>query len=158
MRPIPARVTERAATRYTVVGTCWVSTYARGSHGYAQIGWRDPGHPHPGPSAMELVHRAAWVYHHGPIPGTLTVDHNKAAGCTDRGCVNPAHLRLLPNVVNASDNGGEARRTRAPAGVVCSCGEERVQADRGRTVCRSCAARYRRAWRARRRLAGLPKI
>lgn len=96
--PIPDRVTERAAMRYDVdENGCWISTYSTGSHGYAQVGWQDGDD-----RTMVLAHRAAWVYHHGAEPAG-TVDHT----CHVRPCVNPAHLRDLPNVENARRNSPE---------------------------------------------------
>ncbi|MBK4144633.1 hypothetical protein GWO57_08290 [Corynebacterium macginleyi] len=90
---IPPRVAERAATRYKVEGECWISTYSTASHGYAQIGWYGGGS-----RAMVTAHRAAWVYHNEKqIPDGYTVDHL----CKNRRCVNPKHLRALPNFENA---------------------------------------------------------
>lgn len=63
------------------------------SSGYAQIGWG-------GNSASRgtvLAHRAAWVAANGQVPLGMTLDHT----CKVRRCVNPAHLRMLPNYENA---------------------------------------------------------
>jgi len=101
--PVPARVAERAATRYTVdpESGCHVSTYSVASHGYAQIGWQDDK------VYMTLVHRAAWVHHTGrQIPIGQTVDHSSAAGCTSHQCVKREHLRLLENYENARRTSG----------------------------------------------------
>lgn len=96
--PIPDRVAERAASRYEVdEHGCWISTYSVGSHGYAQIGWQDGDH-----REVTVAHRAAWVHHHGADPEG-TVDHT----CHVRPCVNPVHLRDLPNVDNARRNSPE---------------------------------------------------
>lgn len=143
---------ERAATRYRVVGECWVSTYSRASHGYAQVSWKSRY----GITQTTTAHRAAWTHHHGPIPEGLTVDHQKTAGCTDHGCVRLDHLRLLTNVDNATDNGSATRRTLPLSSQVCHCGETKVQPTNGRPVCRPCASKTRRAWRGQRRAAGLP--
>lgn len=90
---IPPRVAERAATRYETDGECWISTYSTASHGYAQIGWSEEGR-----DKVVTAHRAAWVYHnHKQIPDGYTVDHL----CKNRRCVNPQHLRALPNFENA---------------------------------------------------------
>lgn len=98
---IPQDVAERAATRYAERNGCWLSTYAPGSHGYPQVGWMRRGE-----RGMVGAHRAAWTHHRGPIPVGMTVDHL----CHVRQCVNPRHLRLLPNVENARDNGSTHRR------------------------------------------------
>lgn len=46
------------------------------------------------------AHRASWIIVHGVIKPGITVDHL----CRNRPCVNPLHLRLLPNIDNARDN------------------------------------------------------
>ena len=94
----PLRITERAATRYTVLNGCWESTYSVTRTGYAQVGCRENGK-----SRMFLAHRAAWEYCHGPIGSGLTVDHV----CKNRRCVNPAHMRLLSHFENAQRNQGD---------------------------------------------------
>lgn len=100
MLDIPDRVAKRAAIKFAPdVKGCWISAYSVASHGYAQIGWWDGDHNH-----MTLCHRAAWVHHHRQqIPDGMTVDHT----CKNKRCVNPAHLRLLPNYENARRTFGE---------------------------------------------------
>lgn len=98
--PIPERVAQRAyenAERNE--DGCWVSNYSTGSHGYAQIGWAIPKEMRRGRSKNEMVlaHRAAWVHVNGQLPLGMTLDHI----CKVRRCVNPDHLRLLPNFENA---------------------------------------------------------
>lgn len=91
--PVPPRVAERAYTRKIVDDNgCWISTYSTASHGYSQIGWQDGGK-----RWMVLGHRAAWVHVNGQVPLGLTIDHL----CKQRRCVNPDHMRLLPNYENA---------------------------------------------------------
>ena len=98
---IPLRAAKRAATRYVEdENGCFISTYSTASHGYAQIGWVNPGDRR---SSMTLCHRAAWVYYHGTqIPDGMTIDHM----CHNRRCVNPDHLRLLSNYENARRTAG----------------------------------------------------
>lgn len=96
--PVPARVAERAATNVTKQEDgCWISGYSVASHGYAQIGWQNGGERH-----AVLAHRAAWVHVHGQVPLGMTIDHL----CKMRRCVNPEHLRLLPNYENARRTNG----------------------------------------------------
>ena len=96
---IPPAVASRAATRCEVADDgCWLSTYSTGSHGYAQIGWQT-GAERFGVTA----HRAAWVFWTGEqIPAGMTIDHT----CHNRQCVNPDHLRMLPNFENARRTAG----------------------------------------------------
>lgn len=96
---VPARVAQRAYERVEATeGGCWISTYSVASHGYAQVGWHADGRNH-----MVLAHRAAWVHVHGQLPLGMTLDHL----CKERRCVNPEHLRLLPNFENARRINGD---------------------------------------------------
>jgi len=91
--PIPERVALRAVTNVDVQPDgCWISLYSVASHGYSQIGWQDSRSRH-----VVLGHRAAWVSVNGQVPMGVTIDHL----CKVRRCVNPEHLRLLPNFENA---------------------------------------------------------
>lgn len=96
---IPERVTERAASKYILDEStgCHISTYSVASHGYAQIGWQDPGY-----RQVVLAHRAAWVHVNGQIPAGMTIDHT----CKNKRCVNVAHLRLLDNYENGRRTAG----------------------------------------------------
>ena len=139
MPPIPAQVAERAATRYVVDDAgCWLSTYSRASHGYAQIGWQGPEKNH-----GTTAHRAAWTHHNGPIPDGATIDHT----CHVRPCVNPAHLRLLTLIENASDGGARERLAPVAAGKVCYKGHEMQLYASGAIRCRTCVVDRQRAKR-----------
>ena len=137
---IPARVAERAATRYVLTETgCHVSTYSTGSHGYAQVGWTDGIF-----RSTVTAHRAAWVYATGEqIPAGMTIDHL----CHNRQCVNVGHLRMLTNFENARrTNGNDCQLG------TCKHGHDNsllyVRCD-GRWGCRECARRWQRDYRAR---------
>lgn len=91
--PVPERVAARAIANIDKQPDgCWISRYSIASHGYSQIGWQNAGSRH-----VVLGHRAAWVSAHGQVPLGMTIDHL----CKTRRCVNPEHLRLLPNYENA---------------------------------------------------------
>ena len=94
--PIPAAVQRRVWTRIMRghPSACWRSTWSLGSHGRPQIGWGAGGR------GATTAARAVWASVHGGIPADLTIDHL----CRNPACLNPAHLRLLPNVDNARDN------------------------------------------------------
>lgn len=95
---VPARVAVRALANVDVrADGCWISRYSTSTHGYAQIGWQDQGERH-----VVLAHRAAWTHVHGQVPLGMTIDHV----CKTRRCVNPDHLRLLPNFENARRTDG----------------------------------------------------
>lgn len=96
--PVPERVARRAYERVQIdEGGCWISTYSVASHGYAQIGWNDGAK-----TRMVLAHRASWVHVNGQMPLGMTLDHI----CKARRCVNPDHLRMLPNFENARRTDG----------------------------------------------------
>ena len=96
--PIPERVAQRAIEKVDKQPDgCWISQYSIASHGYSQIGWQTGGERH-----VVLGHRAAWVSANGQVPLGMTIDHT----CKVRRCVNPAHLRLLPNYENARRTNG----------------------------------------------------
>lgn len=71
---------------------CLDCNYSTGSHGYPQC-WDGV--------TVTLAHRIVWEWHHGPIPGGMTVDHKD---CHNRRCVEIAHLRLITNLHNARRN------------------------------------------------------
>lgn len=73
--------------------TCWEWTSAVGRNGYGQ-------YKHDG--AMRLAHRLSYEMTNGTIPEGLQVDHT----CHNRTCVNPAHLRLASNAMNAQNRSG----------------------------------------------------
>ena len=140
MVPTPPRVTQRLLASLQPEGDCLVSSYSTGSHGYSQIGWQQDDLNH-----TRLGHRVAWEAVRGPIPDDLTVDHI----CRNRRCCNVEHLRLLPNVDNARDN-GPARRTHCPQGHQYDEANTYVN-PRGHRFCRACMVRWRRSAMSRSR-------
>ena len=51
---------------------------------------------------MVLAHRASWVFVNGQVPVGVTLDHT----CKVARCVNPNHLRVIPNFENARRTDG----------------------------------------------------
>jgi len=146
--PVPERVARRAYERVEVdENGCWISTYSTASHGYAQIGWYDEK------VRMVLAHRAAWVHVNGQMPLGMTLDHT----CKTRRCVNPDHLRPLPNYENARRvAGGDWPLGYCANGHPNSARSERtVRGKSGRkrvgSICALCRPIYygRNNWRAR---------
>lgn len=103
---------------------CWPWTKSVGSHGYGQT-WDGV--------TVRLTHRCAWELTNGRIPEGITVDHI----CRNRICCNPAHLRLLTNKANASDN-GFATRTHCPRGHEYTEANTYIQPSNGSRRCRAC--------------------
>lgn len=96
---------------------------------------------------MTTAHRAAWVHHHGQIPAGLTVDHI----CRVRRCVNVAHLRLLTNRENASDNGQTFLNP--VIDTPCRKGHQRRENASGYRYCPTCRNVRKRAYRLKARAA-----
>ncbi|WP_312802214.1 HNH endonuclease signature motif containing protein [Corynebacterium variabile] len=138
---IPDRVAKRAGTSYVEdENGCWISTYSVASHGYAQIGWQDGEY-----RQVVVAHRASWVYaNDGQIPDGMTIDHT----CKVKRCVNPAHLRLLPNFENA-------RRTSGRDWPLGQCIHGHPNSElilkSGKWVCRICSAEWQRRYREKKR-------
>lgn len=83
-RPAAQRVLARIKLVDTGFGTpCWMFQGAHTSNGYGNVGSREDGH-----YVYEGAHRAVFVAAYGPIPDDFNLDHL----CTERACVNPAHL------------------------------------------------------------------
>jgi hypothetical protein len=124
-------------TKWHPEGECWISDYSLGSHGYAQVGWSEHGI-----QKATTAHRVSWwAAHQREIDEGMTVDHT----CRRRPCVNPLHLRLIPNSQNASDNGMRRLRTNEGTGRSCQNGHPMIRsATSGKTYCRECQARRKR--------------
>jgi hypothetical protein len=132
---IPPRVLVRYLDAVEVRGPdeCWGWDKSVGSHGYGQIGWQDNDL-----RSNYLAHRIAFAIYHGEIPWNLTVDHL----CHVKTCQNPNHLRLLPNVDNARDN-GQGAKTHCPQGH--PYGGDNLYIDgRGHRRCNACRRMRRR--------------
>ena len=120
---------------------CWPWSMSTGSHGYGQT-WDGV--------TVRTTHVVAWCLANGVdrVPEGLTVDHE----CHNRICCNPAHLRLMSNIQNASDN-GMATKTHCPKGHPYDEANTRVYTNhRTGYTCRKCkqcqsdynASRYRK--------------
>jgi len=61
---------------------CWEMTGYHSKDGYSRV--------HVGDKCFQ-GHRLSWELHNGPIPAGKQIDHT----CYNKGCANPAHLRLV---------------------------------------------------------------
>lgn len=86
---------------------CWEWQGHRNETGYGRI--CNSRHPI-GPRSFR-AHRLAYEFHHGVAPGEMHVLHS----CDNRGCCNPAHLRLGDHASNMRDK-AERNRSNVPKG------------------------------------------
>jgi len=108
----------------------WLAHKNRGGYGQFTVDGR-----------QVCAHR--WAYEHfvRPILSDLVCDHL----CRNSGCVNPAHIELVPQKENVLRGVGltaqNARQT------TCKNGHPLGAPRRGRRVCPTCARARTRAWR-----------
>lgn len=79
---------DRFASKYKVVGSCWLWTGPLDRDGYGGFFFR---------GATRRAHRAAWFSMFGEIGEGLVVNHT----CRNRNCVNPQHLQCVTATENA---------------------------------------------------------
>jgi hypothetical protein len=107
---------------------CWPWKLSTGGHGYGQT-W-DGTH-------VTLAHRVAWALHHQrQVPEGLTIDHRQE--CV-RICCNPAHLRPLSNVENATLN-NQGAKTHCPRGHPYEGDNLKIYTNPKGQTCRKCRA------------------
>lgn len=89
LRPLRSQITleQRFWQKVTKTPDCWEWIGSDNGNGYGQI-WVD--------GRRRYAHRVAWELINGPISDGLFLDHR----CSNRKCVNPAHLRVVTNAQN----------------------------------------------------------
>lgn len=126
--------------------SCWLWTGYRTWNGY---GWMSVN------NRAVAVHRIAYELLVGPIPAGLDLDHVRDRGCTNRNCVNPAHLEPVTRSENLRRGRGvEVLRARAAKITHCPRGhayaEHAYVTPSGGRTCKICQRARDRAWRAAR--------
>lgn len=116
---------------------CIVFTGYRINSGYALLWDADAG-------KKRLVHRIAHEIYIGPIPDGYQVDHL----CSNRVCVNPAHLEAVTPLENTQRV--SRRRTHCLRGHEFTPANTRQRGDRLGRVCRACDAIRANEYRERR--------
>ena len=118
--------------------TCWLWTARVLPNGYPVL-YVDGKHAY--------AHRWSYEHHVGPIPDGYEVDHVKARGCTNRHCVNPAHLEAVTahenNMRSSSAAALHAVKTHCPQGHEYTP-ENTYSYGSGRQ-CRTCSKNRKRA-------------
>ena len=76
-------------------GECWEWTGGKNQKGYGLFKPVQPGKSY-------SVHRYSYELEVGPIPDGMQVDHR----CRSRGCVRPAHLRIVTPAENSEHQAG----------------------------------------------------
>jgi hypothetical protein len=93
----------------------------------------------------ERAHRIAWLFHRGPVPRGLVIDHK----CRNRACQNVSHLEPVTAEINT-------RRSLACTSPTCQRGhrwtdDNTYRRPDGRRECRECRRNRDRDLRRRRR-------
>lgn len=129
--------------------TCWLWSGAR-SKGYGVFGI-------PKTRRNARAHRLSYLFHVGPIPIGLELDHL----CRVPACVNPAHLEPVTHQINTARGvAGQATgrqmrsRTHCPSGHPYDKKNTRIRPN-GSRVCMACHVVAKRRRRDARRAKGL---
>lgn len=122
--------------------SCWQWTgYKVDGYGRA---WSPGSHEH---RVALTVHRIMWIAHRGPIPQGLVLDHDGPAGCHNRACANPNHLREVTQQINLAAGHFPDGCRRA--------GHDLTQTSWSSRRCRTCAMEKNQLLRDAARLLGM---
>lgn len=91
-----SRTQERFWAKVNKSAGCWLWTGCVMKRGYGQLMCF-----YGGEKKIGYAHRISFEIHNGAIPSGLVIDHT----CYTRSCVNPAHLRAIPQRGNVENRG-----------------------------------------------------
>jgi len=147
---------DHMSQKIAVTAGCWLWTGSKNRAGYGVVNFpRCAGVR----QRQALAHREVYSLLVGPIPPSYHLDHVRAWGCTNRHCVNPAHLEPVTNQENnrRSDSLSaiNARKTHCKRGHVFDVTNTlyHIHSKTGRTIrmCRTCNRLSQAALRRSRR-------
>lgn len=128
-------ILERLMLGSTLSGDCLIWRN-KDKNGYGCIGVRPEGSKK---YITRLVHRVAYVAHHGKIPSDLVIDHT----CGIRNCISPKHLEAVTQKENVhravrSITTINSRKTHCVNGHTFSLENTYSRQDRNSRECKTC--------------------
>lgn len=108
---------------------CWEWRGAKNTAGYGMIALGGTA------ETAVLAHRASWEIANGPLTAHDTLDHK----CSNRSCVNPAHLEPVDHAENVRrGNSGRLQRERTACPQGHPYDAENTYLYQGRRYCKEC--------------------
>ena len=129
--------------------SCWIWARSRFPNGYGQAWMHTPRRGEGGKYGRPIqAHRLVYEMFNGAIPDSKQLDHL----CRQRGCVNPAHLRVVSCKENIHANGSKCEAAKNATKTHCIRGHalagENLYQYGTKRYCKECKRNEKRARRA----------